>query len=89
VLLALCAATTQHMQKVLTFTGICYFTAFHNAMYFSAEQTTTLKSVGGGGTLHFAALKPETISLVPSVVKLELECILKPPMDQCLLQLRP
>lgn len=38
-LLAFCAATTQHVQKVLTFLGICYFTAFHNMMCFSAVQT--------------------------------------------------
>lgn len=66
VLLASCAATIPHMQKVLTFIGICYFTPFHKAIYCSVVQSTCLKSAGGGGALHFAALNPETISLASS-----------------------
>lgn len=38
-LLAFCAATTQRVEKLLTFLGICYFTAFHNTMCLSAGQT--------------------------------------------------
>lgn len=59
-LLAFCAATTQRIQKVLTFIGIYYFSAFHNPVYFSALHSTSLKSVGGGGTWHFAPLNPGT-----------------------------
>lgn len=82
VLLAFWAATTQCMQEILTCTGICYFTAFHNSVYFFAVQNTSLKSVGPGGTLHFAVLNPETISLASFRIKLTLGCILKPPMDE-------
>lgn len=85
--LAFCAATTLCVQKVLTFLGICSFTAFHNTMCFSAVQITSLKTLRGGGTLHFSALNPETASLAFSRQKISLGCLLKPPRENSSLQL--
>lgn len=63
VLLAFCAATIQRMQKVLTFIGICYFTAFHNAMYFSAVQSTFLKVSRRWRNSAFCSIDPRDYQL--------------------------